>query len=325
MSSLHTLVVAILLTAAAAARIPRHLRSLAVNEAQVLYDAPSSFSDSIVANDVDDIIGLIPPIDFIPPKCFYAGINIERLPPCIPQPSWWTAAMNGKSASEVLYMLYWSNAVPSFPQRDIGLPSNSILFGGTPTNDGVPFNVPPKPLVGATLGILGSGIPTPDSRRGRAGLAIFYSSVPGGPQNKVLVFDAGHGSIPRLETFFSEDWTPSITAMFITHLHTDHINAVIEAANQGVIAGRKLPAQAIAVFGASGLVNASLGMRQMVAADGAARTSSLNFGTKEVPPFTPVSPLSALCIYILKVCFSHFFFFVTVLCSSVCARPLVIL
>ena len=88
--------------------------------------------------------------------------------------------------------------------------------------------------------LLGTGVPTPSPER-------FGPSTLVEAGNQKLIFDCGRGCTQRLyqqKVPFSE-----VTALFLTHLHSDHIVGVPDLWLTGWIVGRKTP---LRVWGPSG-------------------------------------------------------------------------
>ncbi len=72
--------------------------------------------------------------------------------------------------------------------------------------------------------ITGSGSPIPDAHRAGPGALVRYSDGAGRPL--ALQFDAGRSTVQRLTG--AEVWIPHLTAVFITHHHSDHLTGLAD-------------------------------------------------------------------------------------------------
>jgi ribonuclease Z len=111
-----------------------------------------------------------------------------------------------------------------------------------------------------TVVLCGTGGPLADPHRAGACTAI----VAGG---RVMLVDVGPGSVEQL---ILADLPPeAISAVFLTHFHSDHIGDLGEASVQSWIAGRKAP---LDVYGPPGTTKVADGFSTAYAQDGDART-----------------------------------------------------
>jgi len=108
--------------------------------------------------------------------------------------------------------------------------------------------------------LCGTGGPLADPQRAGACTAIIAAG-------RVLLVDAGPGSIEQL--ILADVPPEAISAIFLTHFHSDHIGDLGEASVQSWIAGRKEP---LDVYGPPGTTKVADGFSMAYAQDGDART-----------------------------------------------------
>ena len=121
--------------------------------------------------------------------------------------------------------------------------------------------------------VLGTGTPIPDAHRAGPSIAVVH-------RGQAYLFDVGAGAIRNAATARYKYDIPSlyptqICCVFITHLHSDHVLDLVEAAYT-MWWRRPGPLQA---FGPLGLEEIAEGMAAMMAPDTRIRTS----GTQPVP------------------------------------------
>ena len=96
--------------------------------------------------------------------------------------------------------------------------------------------------------VCGSGSPMPDAERAGPCLAVLAGS-------QAFIFDSGSGSIRKLGRMGFP--MPKIQAMFLTHLHSDHIDGLGEALLQAWVAGgRSAPLPVYGPVGTDTVVDA---------------------------------------------------------------------
>ncbi|MFM5949092.1 MAG: MBL fold metallo-hydrolase, partial [Novosphingobium sp.] len=124
---------------------------------------------------------------------------------------------------------------------------------------------------GISAYVCGSGSPMPDADRAGPCIAVLAG-------NQAFVFDAGSGSIRKLMRMgFPMD---KLQAVFLTHLHSDHIDGLGELLLQSWIAGsRGTPTP---VFGPAGTDQVVAGFRQAYTTDEGFRVA--HHGTKIANP-----------------------------------------
>jgi ribonuclease Z len=108
--------------------------------------------------------------------------------------------------------------------------------------------------------LCGTGGPIADPQRAGACTAIVAAG-------RVLLVDAGPGSIEQL--ILADVPPEALSAVFLTHFHSDHIGDLGEASVQSWIAGRKEP---LDVYGPPGTTKVADGFSMAYAQDGDART-----------------------------------------------------
>lgn len=72
--------------------------------------------------------------------------------------------------------------------------------------------------------ITGSGCPIPDADRAGPGAMVRYVDDDG--VETVLQFDAGRSTVQRLTA--ANVWIPNVTAVFLTHYHSDHVSGLAD-------------------------------------------------------------------------------------------------
>lgn len=124
---------------------------------------------------------------------------------------------------------------------------------------------------GLTAGFCGTGSPLPD--RARAGPCFVV--VAGG---RMFVFDAGDGSA---ETLTLMGLSPArIEAVFLTHMHSDHIDGLGAMALQHWVAGAAHAP--LALYGGPGVERVAAGFNEAYALDASYRTA--HHGAAVAPP-----------------------------------------
>jgi len=119
--------------------------------------------------------------------------------------------------------------------------------------------------------VCGSGSPMPDAERAGPCLAVLAGQ-------QAFIFDSGSGSIRKLMRMGFP--MPKIQAMFLTHLHSDHIDGLGEALLQAWVAGgRTAP---LPVYGPAGTDKVIAGFRSAYELDQGYRVA--HHGPKVVAP-----------------------------------------
>ncbi len=72
-----------------------------------------------------------------------------------------------------------------------------------------------------TVTITGTGCPIPDANRAGPGVLVRYNELS-------MQFDAGRSTVQRLAG--ADLWVPSLTAVFLTHYHSDHCSGLADVA-----------------------------------------------------------------------------------------------
>jgi ribonuclease Z len=112
-----------------------------------------------------------------------------------------------------------------------------------------------------TVVLCGTGGPLADPQRAGACTAIVAAG-------RVFLVDAGPGSIEALT--LADVPTQALSAVFLTHFHSDHIGDLGEASVQSWIAGRRVP---LDVYGPVGTTRVADGFTAAYAFDGDHRTA----------------------------------------------------
>jgi ribonuclease Z len=74
-----------------------------------------------------------------------------------------------------------------------------------------------------SITITGTGCPIPDPDRAGPGALVRYAD---GRDELALQFDAGRSTVPRLAG--ADVWIPGLTAVFVTHHHSDHLTGLAD-------------------------------------------------------------------------------------------------
>lgn len=75
-----------------------------------------------------------------------------------------------------------------------------------------------------SLTITGTGCPIPDANRAGPGALVRYLGDDGA--DLTMQFDAGRGTVQRLTG--ADVWLPNLTAVFVTHHHSDHLTGLTD-------------------------------------------------------------------------------------------------
>jgi len=103
--------------------------------------------------------------------------------------------------------------------------------------------------------LLGTGFPRPDPERAGPATAIVVNG-------KVFIVDAGRGVVMRLAA--TEFPLKAVRAIFLTHLHSDHISGLPDLFTSTWIFGRATP---LDLYGPKGTAKAARGLEQFFAED----------------------------------------------------------
>jgi ribonuclease Z len=125
-----------------------------------------------------------------------------------------------------------------------------------------------------TVTLTGTGVPFPDARRAGAGVLVRHEKT-------VLQFDAGRGTTMRLA---EEGVLPhALTAVFLTHVHSDHVVDLPDLAMTRWVQRVQFPAGPLSVVApAGGAAEFARRMLEPYAADIAVRTEHVNETPAEV-------------------------------------------
>ncbi len=103
--------------------------------------------------------------------------------------------------------------------------------------------------------LLGTGFPRPDPERAGPSTAVVVNG-------KVFLVDAGRGVVMRLAA--TEFPLKAVRAVFLTHLHSDHISGLPDLFTSTWIFGRATPLE---LYGPKGTAEAARGLEQFFAED----------------------------------------------------------
>ena len=103
--------------------------------------------------------------------------------------------------------------------------------------------------------LLGTGFPRPDPERAGPSTAVVVNG-------KVFLVDAGRGVVMRLAA--TEFPLKAVHAVFLTHLHSDHISGLPDLFTSTWIFGRATPLE---LYGPKGTAEAARGLEQFFAED----------------------------------------------------------
>lgn len=143
----------------------------------------------------------------------------------------------------------------------------------------------------ARVVILGSGTPIPDPHRSGPAVAIVV-------KGQAYLFDAGPGVVRRAEEAaeklgIAELQAPSLTRLFITHLHSDHTLGYPDVMLTPWVVGRSEPLE---VYGPKGLAAMTDHLKQAWSEDIAVRTGGLE-GLGKAGPAINVHEIEPGLIY----------------------------
>ncbi|MBF8248401.1 MAG: hypothetical protein HW374_1201, partial [Bacteroidetes bacterium] len=124
-----------------------------------------------------------------------------------------------------------------------------------------------RPADSAIVVLLGTGMPRPDPKAQGPATAVSIG-------DKTFMFDAG----PGVERQLSAAWLPinGVTAVFITHLHSDHTLGYPDLIFTSWVMGRKKPLEA---YGPHGLANMTQHLYSAFEQDIQVRTTGLEHQT----------------------------------------------
>ena len=123
-----------------------------------------------------------------------------------------------------------------------------------------------------TVVTCGTASPIPPRTRAQACTAVFVNG-------QFLLFDAGDGAVPSMENLNLP--LPDLTAVFLTHYHSDHVADVGEAISRSWILGRRA---ALTVYGGEAVERVVDGFNRIYALDYNYRTA--HHGADLFPPET---------------------------------------
>jgi ribonuclease Z len=123
-----------------------------------------------------------------------------------------------------------------------------------------------------TVVTCGTASPIPPRTRAQSCTAVFVNG-------QFLLFDAGDGAVPSMENLNFP--LPDLTAVFLTHYHSDHIADVGEAISRSWILGRRTP---LPVYGGQAVERVVDGFNRIYALDYNYRTA--HHGESLFPPET---------------------------------------
>lgn len=99
--------------------------------------------------------------------------------------------------------------------------------------------------------ITGTGCPIPDAHRAGPGALVRYASDNAPVSEHVtLQFDAGRGTVTRLAA--ANVWIPDLTAVFLTHYHSDHVSGLYDLVQTCWIMDRADQRQSVPVIAPNG-------------------------------------------------------------------------
>lgn len=121
-----------------------------------------------------------------------------------------------------------------------------------------------------TVVTCGTASPIPPRTRAQSCTAVFVNG-------QFLLFDAGDGAVPSMENLNLP--LPDLTAVFLTHYHSDHVADVGEAISRSWILGRRTP---LPVYGGQSVERVVEGFNHIYALDYNYRTA--HHGETLFPP-----------------------------------------
>jgi len=154
-------------------------------------------------------------------------------------------------------------AVVAFSFRD------QLIYIGIKHSLAQAMIAPPSDPESFELHFCGTGTPRFAADRSQPCLVVIAGE-------QTLLFDAGQGALWAMEAMHSP-WM-SLDAIFLTHLHSDHISGVGEVIQNGWVAGRRQP---VNVFGPSGTEGVIAGFREVYKPDIAERSSTFGLDKAE--------------------------------------------
>jgi ribonuclease Z len=125
----------------------------------------------------------------------------------------------------------------------------TLLLLGSGLYSEAQTTAPPTAHSGIEVVLLGTGYPRPDPDHAGPSTAVIVNG-------KYFVVDAGRAVILRLSAL--EQPMPPITAVLLTHLHSDHTSGLPDLFNTSWVMGRKQPLQLYGPRGTQEMVNGLL-------------------------------------------------------------------